>query len=220
MLGDLFERLGSTIGTLDAQLRGAGDGRGWNQPHDADDGAGDSGAAGETSDSGDAGETVQNAALAAGGAWLLSRVLRPRDVSWPRVVFAGVAATILADLVGRAGSKTPVPGEEPYADDAEELMARFGAGIAIAAGYAALLYPRLPGPPLFRGLAFGALEIAAAPRGGLVRLATEAPGVKFPLQAMALPIDEDAGPLSHMAFGLALGMLYRYDIDDAELDDD
>lgn len=211
MLGDLFKRLGTTIGTFEAQLRGPADEAAVYDPE-----------SGEVHDlhelHEDGSETILSAALAAAGAWLFSRVFRPRDVSWPRVVVAGVAATLLADMVGRLGPQKPMAGREPYADDPEELMARLGAGVAMAAGYAALLYPRIPGPPLVRGLAFGALEIAAAPRGGLVRLATEAPGVKFPLQAMALPIDEDAGTLSHLAFGLALGMVYRYDLghDDSE----
>lgn len=213
MLGDLLYRLGATVGTLEAQILGPDGGRGaarrevavyeadTGEVHDLDD---------------DGSDTIENAALAALVAWLLSRIFRPRDVSWPRVVFAGIAATALADLVGRARDDSPAPGRLPYAEDPEELMGRFGAGIAITAGYAALLYPRIPGPPLFRGLAFGALEIAAAPRGGLVRLATEAPGLKFPLKTLALPIDEDASPISHLAFGLALGLLYRYDVDEED----
>lgn len=209
MIWDLFEGIGATLGSLETQLRGPASDPVYHEPdpgdgHDLEE---------------DGIETLQNTALAAGGAWLLSRMLRPQEVSWPRVVLAGVAATILADVAGRLGARRPEPGQEPYADDPEELMARLGAGVALTAGYAALLYPRIPGPPLFRGLAFGALEIAAAPRGGLVRLAMEAPGVKFPLQAIALPIDEDAGPLSHLAFGLALGLLYRYEPRDDDMED-
>lgn len=209
MLGDLLYRLGATVGTLEAQLRGDDGARGGGRRrevavYDTD--------TGEVHDLDGNGDSLENAALAAAAAWLFSRIFRPRDVSWPRVVFAGIAATALADLVGRR-EETPDSGALPYAEDPEELMGRFGAGIAVAAGYAALLYPRIPGPPLFRGLAFGALEIAAAPRGGLVRLAAEAPGLKFPLQTLALPIDEDASPVSHLAFGLALGLLYRYDYD-------
>jgi hypothetical protein len=211
LLGDLFERLGATLGTLDAQLRGTSGGGAGHRPRQVAVYDPDSGDVHDLDD--DATETVQNAALAAGAAWLLSRVFRPRDVSWPRVVIAGIAATALADMVGRFREDAPAPGRLPYAEDPEELMARFGAGIAVAAAYASLLYPRIPGPPLLRGLAFGALEIAAAPRGGLVALASEAPGVKFPLQTLALPVDEDAGPASHLAFGLALGFLYRYDDD-------
>jgi hypothetical protein len=114
----------------------------------------------------------------------------------------------------------PGPGRLPYAEDPDELATRLGAGIAVAAGYAAIVYPRLPGPPLLRGLAFGALEIAATPRGGLVRLAAKAPGIRFPLQALAMPVDEDAGPLSHLAYGLALGLLYHDGRDEPEEEED
>lgn len=213
MLGDLLFRLGATVGSLESQLRGSNGARGGVRRqvavYDTD--------TGEVHDLHDEGsDTIENAALAAAGAWLFSRLLRPRDVSWPRVVLAGIAATALADLVGRVGDDDRETERLPYAEDPEELAARFGAGIAIAAGYAAILYPRIPGSPLFRGLVFGALEIAAAPRGGLVALAAKAPGVKFPLQTVALPIDEDSGPLSHLAYGLGLGLFYRYDPDPAD----
>jgi hypothetical protein len=123
-----------------------------------------------------------------------------RPVSWTRVVIAGVAATFLADLAARtlddgrgeegASDRVGRPGETTR----RRCCERFGAGIAIAAGYASLLYPRLPGPPLLRGLAFGALEVAASRRGGLVRMAAETPGLRFPLQGLALPLHEDTGP--------------------------
>lgn len=213
MLGDLFHRLGTAIGELEARIQGNGGGR---EVAVYDPETGDVHDLGD-----DATDTAANAALVALAGWLVSRLLRPRPVSWPRVVTAGVAAGVLAEVVGRAVEESPEPGREPHAEGAEELLARLSAGVAVAAGYAALLYPRLPGPPLARGLAFGALEVLAAPRGGLVRLATDAPGVKFPLQALALPVDEDAGPLSHLAFGLGLGLFYRYDPDaDDESDDD
>lgn len=207
MLGDLFEQLGAAIGTLDARLRGR-DGTG-RRPREVAVYDPDTGDVHGLDD--DSHDTLESAALAAAGTWLLARLLTPKAVSWPRLVFAGVAAAMLSDLVGRSGTEDSEPGELPYAGDPEELMARLGAGVAIAAGYAAIVYPRLPGPPLFRGLAFGALQIAAAPRGGLVRMASAVPGIRFPLQPLALPVDEDAGPASHLAFGLALGLLYRYD---------
>jgi hypothetical protein len=207
VLADLSFQMGAVIGGIDAQLRGKA-------------GAVNERAGREVAvfdpDTGDVhdleegvGETAVDAAVGAATAWILGRLLRPRPVSWPRAVVAGVAATLAADLVGRGVEEPPEPGHAPHADDPQELMARLGAGVAIAAGYAAILYPRIPGPPLFRGLVFGALEIAAAPRGGLVRMATASRGIAFPLKALALPIDEDAGPLSHLAFGVGLGLLYR-----------
>jgi hypothetical protein len=214
VLGDIFYRLGAITGEVDAQLRGKG---GAATAGDAREVAVYDAETGDVHDlEDDARDTVENAAIAAAAAWLLARLFRPRPVSWPRVVLAGIAATALADLVGRTAEEEPEPGREPHADDPEELMGRLGAGVAVAAGYASILYPRIPGSPLFRGLLFGALEILAAPRGGLVNLAAAAPGVKFPLQALALPLDEDAGPLSHLAFGVGLGLFYRYSEDDED----
>lgn len=207
MLGDLFYQLGHALGGLDAQIRGKGGAT------DVDPGrevAVYDPDTGEVHDvDADEGEVLEHALVSVAGAWLLARLLRPRPVSWPRAILAGIAGTALADLIGRSMEDEPSPGRRPYADDPEELVARFGAGVAVAAGYAALFYPRIPGSPLFRGLVFGALEIAAAPRGGLVGLASAAPGIRFPLQALALPMDEDAGPFSHLAFGLGLGLFYR-----------
>ena len=215
MLDDLVRRAGATLGAMDRQLRNLG-GSG---PDDGREVAVYDTDTGEVHDldAPDVGSSVVGLTIAG---WALSRLLRPRPVSWPRVILAGFAATALADLVGRAIGERHEPGEEPYAEGPEKILARIGAGVAIAAGYAAILYPRLPGPPLARGLAFGALEVAAAPRGGLVRLAEAAPGVKFPLQALASPVDEDAGPLSHMAFGLGLGLFYRFDGSEAEEPED
>jgi hypothetical protein len=212
VLGDLFYHLGAALGGLGARLSGkpgaatshAGQEAGVYDPEtgdvlDLED---------HEDELGHAGELM----VGATGAWLVARVLRPGPVSWTRVVIAGIAATFLADLAARTlddgshGARA-----NGRADDPETLLRRYGAGIAISAGYASLLYPRLPGPPLLRGLAFGALEVAAAPRGGLVRLASETPGLRFPLQGLALPLDDDAGPLAALAFGLGLGLFYRAD---------
>jgi hypothetical protein len=231
VLGDLFYHLGAALGGLGAQLPGKhGAAMGHTDPdagiydpdagiYDLDAGIYDpeTGAVMdlETDEAGlgHAGELMAGAA----GAWLVARVLRPGPVSWTRVVIAGIAATFLADLAAR--TLDDGRGEEgasdrvgrPAGDDPEALLRRYGAGIALSAGYASLLYPRLPGPPLLRGLAFGALEVAASRRGGLVRLAAETPGLRFPLQGLALPPEEDTGPLAHLAFGLGLGLFYRAD---------
>lgn len=218
MIGDLFYQIGQALGTLGDQFGGVGGGgsRRGRQVAVYDPETGD------VSDLEDGEENGlgEKAVIGAAVAWLAARLLRPRPVSWPRVVLAGVAATALADLIGRTMEEERGPERLPYAEDPQELLARLGAGVAVAAGYASLLYPRLPGSPLFRGLTFGALEVAAAPRGGLVALATATPGVRFPLQALALPVDEDAGPASHMAFGLGLGLFYRYAVARHDEDDD
>lgn len=238
MLSDLFYHLGTVVGSLGAPLTGkhgaAGAEPGPQRPtpdagaHESGGprGGGDAGGAGVAGGAGEAhqAEAIGHAgSLAAGAAatWLASRVLSPRPVSWTRVVIAGVAATFLADLAERTFDTDRPRPRSPVTEDPEALLRRFGAGVAVAAGYASLLYPRLPGPPLLRGLAFGALEVATAPRGGLVGLASETRGLRFPLQALAAPMDESAGPIARMAFGVGLGLFYHHgeSADDGEDDD-
>lgn len=221
MLGDLFYQLGTAIGGLGSHLPGKA---GAASEHTASDLAlydPETGAVTDADADDPAGQAVGLMASAT-LAWLAARVLRPRPVSWPRVVVAGVAATFLADMISRSLDRDAPAGEAGLDDEPEALVRKYGAGIAVAAGYAALLYPRLPGPPLLRGLAFGALDLAAAGRGGLAGLAAETPSLRFPLQALASPTDDrDAGPLAPLAFGLALGLFYHHDErDDEERDDD
>lgn len=227
MLGDIFYSVGSLAGTAIATVEhrmDPGSGNGTESygdgpesvperaPTSADVGPGSdgTGGAGSTGD----GELFVDAVIGSVTAWLVAKLLRPRSVSWPRVVVGGIGATLLSDLVGRALEPPSEERDEAYSDDPDALLVRFGAGLAMAAGYAALLYPRLPGSPLTRGLIFGGMELAAAPHGGLVRVATDTPGLKFPLKDLAVPIDEDAGPLARVAFGVGLGLLYRPDFGD------
>lgn len=146
-------------------------------------------------------------------AWGVGRVLSARSVSWPRVVVAGIGATVLSDLVGRALEPADEARDRAYEEDPDALLVRLASGVGTAAGYASLLYPRLPGSPLVKGLIFGALEVAAAPRGGLARLATETVRLDFPLKGLAAPTDGRAGPVANLAFGIGLGLLYRPDPD-------
>jgi hypothetical protein len=201
VLGDLFYNLGVAVGELGSRLPGKpGAGfdvsRVWGGDEDEASGA-----------AGHPGGLVAGAA----GAWVLARALRPKPVSWTRVVIAGVAATLLAELAARVFADTRPDHDGDVGHDPETLLRRYGSGIATAAGYAALLYPRLPGSPLVRGLTYGALEVAAAERGGLIRMASEVPGLRFPLQGLAVPDEGDPGPFSHLAFGLGLGLFYRHD---------
>ncbi len=210
MIGDLAYRIGTLVGTgvgvIERAVPDTADaatGTGASNPSDPS-------GPGEADDPFDDGEMLVNTLLGGAAAWTVKKLLRPRPVSWPRVVVAGIGATVLSDLVGRALGPTSPERERAYAEDPDALLVRLGSGVATAAGYAALLYPRLPGSPLTRGFIFGVMEIAASPHGGLVRVATETPGLKFPLADLATPT-HDAGPLAHLAFGLAVGILYRPD---------
>jgi len=85
-------------------------------------------------------------------------------------------------------------------------LARPGRGLL----YAALVEPRVPGPPILQGAMYGGLEYALMPWGGLGELAgSRAPQGKIPALAVLL---KDRGAdeklIEHIAFGVALALLY------------
>jgi hypothetical protein len=147
--------------------------------------------------------------LAAG--WVLSRLIRPRPVNWPRAVLAGVAGTALAELaqtLSHRGPERPLP-FPPRAED----LPRYAAGVATAAAYASQIYPRLPGSPLTRGLIFGTVEAMVAESGGtfglLQRVAPELRlplGPLGPLSPLSTQMVPQRGALGSLAFGLGLGL--------------
>jgi hypothetical protein len=120
---------------------------------------------------------------------------------------AGAAAAFLAELARPAltGKATVTPLEQELTDI---LLAGAGRGLL----YAALVEPRLPGPPLLQGAAYGSLEYALTPWGGLSELAgAKAPQAKVPALAVLL---KDRGAdehlVEHVAFGVALALLYQH----------
>lgn len=211
-LGDLAYRIGYALGELDKKVRGKAGAAAPETPAETGPPSGDGGRETATD--------IEPLLIRATETWLLSRLLRPRPVRWPMVILAGLGATALSDLVRRF--ETP----DAQSDDIDEIAFRYAAGIATASAYAAVLYPRLSGRPLTRGLLFGLIEVLAAPHGGVVVLGRKlAPTIKLPLQGLALPVDDEAGPLAHLAFGAGLGLLYRGGGDpdlepDEEPDDD
>jgi hypothetical protein len=93
-------------------------------------------------------------------------------------------------------------------------FARYAAGIGMAGFYARYLYGRLPGPPLVQGMTYAMLEFGTQRWGGpgalLQRVAPElriAPGYTAPAAITGEPLHSRA--LRHVAFGLALGLVYR-----------
>lgn len=152
-------------------------------------------------------EQMEEALKDATEKWVVSRVLRPRPVHWGAVLFAGLASTALSDVVAYFTDPTRA---HPLDEDPETLIARYAAGVASTSAYASLIYPRLPGSPLTRGAVYGLLDVVTEPEGGVLALGRElAPALRFPLKPFALPVNQDAGPLARMAFGLGLGLFYR-----------
>jgi len=120
---------------------------------------------------------------------------------------AGAAAAFLAELARPAlsGKTSDAPLEEELTDI---LLAGAGRGLL----YAALVEPRVPGPPLLQGATYGSLEYALTPWGGLGELAgSRAPQAKVPALAVLF---KDRGTdehlVEHIAFGVALALLYSH----------
>lgn len=119
---------------------------------------------------------------------------------------SGAAAALLVELVrpllkGRA--------------DLPELGGATAAHMLVGAGqglvYGGLVEPRLPGPETLKGALYGSAEYAVAPSGGLATLLGPlAPHRRIPVLGHLLAdadTDEQAF-LEHVAFGVALGVLY------------
>jgi hypothetical protein len=161
---------------------------------------------------GDVSHKLLDALLTVGAGSVLTRVLS----LWPsrpgpglfrlfRAGAAGAAAAFLAELARPVltGKKAETPLEEKLTDI---LLAGAGRGLL----YAALVEPRIPGPPLLQGAAYGGLEYALMPWGGLGEVAgSRTPQGKIPALAVLL---KDRGAdeqlVEHLAFGIALALLY------------
>lgn len=120
---------------------------------------------------------------------------------------SGAAAALLTDLVrpllrsARDGSVADAP------DRGSSALEGVGRGLT----YAALVRPRVPGPAFLAGFLYGTVEYVASPWGGLPRLLRAgSPHGRLPLASELLEPDPelDADYLEHLAFGLALALLY------------
>lgn len=156
---------------------------------------------------------VLDAFLAVGAGSVLSRVFalwpsrrRPGLFRLFRAGAAGAAASFLAELAKPLLLGKPA-GKPLEAELTDILLTGVGRGLL----YAALVEPRVPGPPLLRGTAYGALEYALGPWGGLEELAgSEAPQGKVPALSILLKDrGKDEEFVERVAFGVALALLYH-----------
>jgi hypothetical protein len=175
--------------------------------------------------------------------YLLSKVLKVGRVNWPLAILGGVVGSSLAALAEALQTElAPQPvidGLTPAKEDAmleeeareraplemilrgaEDARTRYTAGVATAIAYGAMFYPRLPGPPMMRGIAFGALDLLLIERGGLAPSIRQlSPRFAFPMAGLAGPVSNGT-MLGHLAFGLGLGLVYRPNLDNDDDDDD
>jgi len=161
----------------------------------------------------DVSHKVMDALLTVGAGSVLTRTLSflpskggPSLFRLFRGGIAGSVAAFLAELARPAltGKNPKTPLEEEITD---VLLAGAGRGLL----YAALVEPRVPGPPILQGAMYGGLEYALMPWGGLGELAgSRAPQGKIPALAVLL---KDRGAdeklIEHIAFGVALALLYN-----------
>jgi hypothetical protein len=156
---------------------------------------------------------VLDTVFTVGAGTVLTRVLslwpgrgRPGLFRLFRAGASGAAAAVLAELIRPvlAGNKTGKALEEELTDI---LLSGAGRGLL----YAALVEPRIPGPPALQGSIYGALEYALTPWGGLEELAGSAvPYRRIPgLSVLLRGRGEEEALLEHLAFGVVLAMLYR-----------
>lgn len=217
----LFHALGYTLEELGPLLPGKG-----GAAAAAPDLAGDAPGAGEMPtavppravqeeevDEGPLLDEVGTVAAVAAGSWLLAKLLRPRAVSWPRAILAGAVGTALYDLTHLVERRL-LNGAAEYTDVLEEApsdtLVRYASGLSTAVAYAAIIHPRLPGPPLARGLLFGAFDAATLTSGGAFALVKRiAPGVRLPLEWAGSHLAGSGSAAAHVAFGLGLGLVYR-----------
>ncbi len=96
------------------------------------------------------------------------------------------------------------------------MVERAGGDLAIAATYAAIAYPRIPGPRWLRAAVFAAGDIALASGGGVATsLSGLAPRMRLPLSRL---LPEQERRVEHsLALALALAVIYR---DEEEEDED
>jgi len=88
------------------------------------------------------------------------------------------------------------------------FLERAGGDLAVAAAYASVAYPRLPGPPFLRAAVFGAADVVVSSRGGVAAtLADLSPRLRLPLARLLS--EEERHVERALALALALGLIYR-----------
>jgi len=160
----------------------------------------------------DAGWPTADDLIATGVTALAAKVLDAwipgRKVTFTRLLRAGLAgagAALLVDLV-----KPLLNGRAELPELDRDTGARLLAGASQGLLYGAVIEPRVPGPPIFKGAVFALAEYMAHPAGGLVHLLRgQTPQGKLPVVRDLLGELEPAEReyVEELAFGVALAIL-------------
>jgi hypothetical protein len=151
--------------------------------------------------------------VSVGVAALAGRLLdvwRPkRRAGFKRLAWAGASGAAAALLIEAV--RPFLRGESDSSAFDQDLGDRILTGLGQGLLYGAVVEPRVPGPSVLKGALFGSAEYAADAAGGLVRiLGAHAPQRRLPFVGRMLEeIDpQDRVYLEHLAFGVALAILY------------
>jgi len=161
------------------------------------------------------------AAATAVGA-LLTQVLHPRSVNWPRAVLAGTIGTLLYDAETVVESRLRKRKFGTSRSAREALMqgglrgqaGRYAAAIGMAGFYGQFFYGRLPGPRVLHGMLYGLAEGSTRGWGGPIALLNRvSPQIRIPsgyTHGIAHGTETTVERLGrHLLFGLALGIIYK-----------
>ncbi|MEE8148083.1 MAG: hypothetical protein V3T24_10800 [Longimicrobiales bacterium] len=152
--------------------------------------------------------TMLDSLLSAGAGAVAGKVLggasRTGALGLARGAAAGATATVARSLI-RIALKLEPDDEAP--DLGHELLEGAARGVL----YGAVVEPRLLGSPLTRGLAFGVVEYAVAPWGGLDEvLGAASPRRTMPILGALMAVEKAPAEsfTDHLVFGVVLGLLY------------
>ncbi len=158
-------------------------------------------------------DLISQELITAGVAALATRLLESwqprRRAGFKRLVWAGAAGAVAALVVDVL--KPLLRGEPEFPVFDRDTVDRLLAGVGQGLIYGAVVEPRVPGPAVVKGALFGSAEYAADTAGGLAHLLrAHAPQGRLPFVGQIL---EDVDPhdrvfLEHLAFGIALALLY------------
>ncbi len=120
---------------------------------------------------------------------------------------AGACAAVVVELL-----RPILTGDEAFTEVDGDVVDDVLHGVAQGLLYGGVVEPRVPGPALLKGATFGSAEYAADPVGGLGGvLGHHAPQAGLPVvgDALAEALPRDRSYLEHLAFGIALAMIYE-----------
>ncbi len=162
----------------------------------------------ESSDGGAMFDAVVGGGVTALSRQLLKAVPKRTDPTVMRVAkgaAAGAAATFARELTAPL-----LRGRLEAPDFGDGLAERLASGATRGALFAAVVDPRIPGPPALRGAIYATLEYLLAPNGGLGRMMGSAapwriiPGAESVVRKLE---SGEESMVDHLVFGLALALL-------------